>query len=504
MLPEPSPASDVPPTSRVSRRDVMRWTAAGGVLAGLAACTGGDGAPQPRPVPEVSGRSAPTPSPGSLLTFPSDFLWGSATSAYQVEGAAALDGRGPSVWDTFTERPGTVQDGSSGAVAADQYHRYRTDVALMADLGLRSYRFSVSWSRVMPTGRGEVNRRGLDHYRRLVDTLREAGIAPIATLWHWDTPEALQAEGGWESRDTAAWFAEYAGVVVEALGDRVHTVLTLNEPKTVVNLGYVSGVHAPGLRDSAASVRALHHLHLGHGLAVAAARAARPRVRVGPCLNLAPAYATDDSEAARRAAVLADTRENALYLEPVLAGRYPAEADLVLGRGALDDVVRPDDLKTIAAPVDLLAVNYYNPVFVDAAGQQVRRHPVATPAEWLEIYPDGLYDILMRVHRDFDGPELMVTESGRPDITPAPADPLVDDERIEFLKAHFVAAHRALSAGVRLTGYQVWSLLDNFEWAAGYTQRWGLVRVDFETQRRTPKKSAGWYRDVIASGGVRV
>jgi beta-glucosidase len=442
-----------------------------------------------------------------VLRFPDGFLWGAATSAYQVEGAAAEDGRGPSTWDTFAARPGRIADGSTGAVAADHYHRYREDIALMKQLGLRSYRFSVSWSRVLPTGSGKVNQRGLDHYRRLVDALVAAGIAPILTLWHWDTPQALEDVGGWAERDTASRFADYAAAVVGAVGDRVHTVLTLNEPKTVVQMGYRGDVHAPGRNDAAAATKALHHLHLGHGLAVSACRAMRSRLRIGPCFNLAPVYAADDSEQAVEAAVAADTSENTLYLDPALRGRYPAEASQVLDAAVLESVVREGDLRVVSAPVDLVAVNYYNPVYIDGTGNRVYRHPVASPAQWLEIHPDGLFDILTRVHRDYAGPELMITENGRPDAEEHPAKgttPPADDERITYVRDHLVAAHRAMSGGVRLSGYQLWSLLDNFEWAAGYTQRFGIVHVDFATQRRTPKRSALWYRDVIRAKAVTV
>ncbi|MFN8076918.1 MAG: GH1 family beta-glucosidase [Kineosporiaceae bacterium] len=486
------------PTPLPSRRQVLRWGALVGVAGGVAGCTSGPTPTPPGPSPSGVGTGAAQP-----LAFPRDFLWGAATSAYQVEGAADVDGRGPSVWDTFAARPGTIQDGSTGAVAADQYHRYADDIAIMRELGLRSYRFSVSWSRVLPSGEGKVNQKGLDYYRRLVDALRAADIAPVLTLWHWDTPEALEQRGGWASRATAYRFADYAGVVVDAVGDRLHTLLTLNEPKTVVQLGYVSGVHAPGRRDPVAAVSALHHLHLGHGLAVAAARASRSGLRVGPCFNLAPVYTADDSDEAAGAAIVADTRENTLFLDPVLRGRYPAEAELALGRGALESVVRDGDLRAIAAPVDLVAVNYYNPVYVQGDGSQVHRHPVATPAEWLEIYPQGLFDILLRVHRDYGGPELMITENGRPDAPGTAGSPPADDARISYVRDHLAAAERAVRAGVRLSGYQLWSLLDNFEWATGYSQRFGIVHVDFDSQKRTPKKSALWYRDVIRSGRLQ-
>ena len=466
--------------------------AGGGLLAGglLAGC---DGAPAPIAAPVRPGPRR----------FPAGFVWGAATSAYQVEGAAAVDGRGPSVWDTFAATPGRTADGDTGDVAADQYHRYRQDIALMSSLGLHSYRFSISWSRVLPTGAGAVNTKGLDYYRRLVDALRTAGITPLPTLWHWDTPQALQDRGGWESRDTAERFADYAAIVYEALGDDVGAYLTVNEPKTVVDVGYRYGAHAPGLRDPDAAARVLHHLLLGHGLAVQALRASGSRARIGPVLNLAPCYPADTGVAARQAALVRDAQENRLYLDPIFTGRYPKDAAAALAWPALAAVLRPGDLKVIASPVDLLAVNYYNPVFVDAAGAGVHKHPLAEPAEWLEIYPQGLYDILTRVHRDYGAPAMMITENGRPTVTDRDAaGHYPDTDRIDFLRDHFVQVHRAISTGVKVEGFQVWSLLDNFEWAEGYRQRWGLVQVDFTTQERTPKQSAAWYADVIRKNAV--
>jgi beta-glucosidase len=355
---------------------------------------------------------------------------------------------------------------------------------------------------VLPAGAGTVNQKGLDYYRRLIDALRAKGITPLATLWHWDTPQALQDRGGWESRDTARRFADYAAIVYDALGDDVPTWLTVNEPKTVVDVGYRYGSHAPGLRDPDAAARVLHHLLLGHGLAVQAYRASGLKGRIGPVLNLAPCYPADDSAAAKAAALLQDARENRLYLDPVFTGRYPKDAPGAMAWPALAAVLKPGDLAVISSAVDLLAVNYYNPVFVDAAGATTHRYPVAEPADWLEIYPPGLFDILTRVHRDYGRPTMMITENGRPTVTEAVDGRYPDTDRITFLRDHFTQVHRAISTGVDVEGFAVWSLLDNFEWAEGYSQRWGMVHVDFTTLRRTPKESATWYADVIRRNAV--
>ncbi len=444
--------------------------------------------------------TAPAPTGALGLTFPETFVFGAATSAYQIEGAASADGRGPSIWDTFSHTPGKVRNGDTGDVAADHYHRWAADLDLVKSLGLGSYRFSLSWSRILPTGTGTVNQKGLDFYKRLIEGLHERGIAPMATLFHWDLPQALQDRGGWENRDCAHWFADYAQVLYRALGDVVPTWLTLNEPKTVVQVGYQYGVHAPGRQDPRASLVVAHHLLLAHGLAVQAYRAAGGTGRIGPALNLAPTYPADDSDAARRAALLADGVENRLYLDPILKGAYPAD---VVATWAADEpvraAIRPDDLTVIASPVDLLAVQYYNPLFLTASGSQARLRPTSV-ADWQQIYPDGLFDVLTRVKRDYGDIPLTITENGTPVDDVPDADGHVNDApRVAFLRDHLAAAHRALQSGVRLESYHVWSLLDNFEWAEGYAQRWGITYVDFATQKRTPKASAEWYRTVATS-----
>ncbi|GAA5070056.1 beta-glucosidase [Thermocatellispora tengchongensis] len=436
------------------------------------------------------------------LRFPDGFVWGAATSSYQIEGAAAEDGRGPSVWDTFSHTPGKVRGGDTGDVAAGHYHLLSEDLDLMAALALRSYRFSISWSRVLPEGTGQVNQKGLDFYRRLVDGLHARGIRPLATLFHWDLPQALQDKGGWENRDCALWFADYAQTVFDALD--VADWGTINEPKTVVEAGYQMGVHAPGITDPARSYVALHHLHLAHGLAAQALHALHPGRRIGPALNLSPVYPADDGDAAREQAHLYDGLENRIYLDPILLGRYPDDMmEWIARRSPMPRHVLDGDLAVIAEPVDLLGVQYYNPKYVDGAGRRVFKHPVAQ-AEWLEIHPEGLYDILVRLHRDYPAVPLRITENGLPTTdAPGPDGRVRDTGRIAYHRDHLAAMHRAMAEGVPVEGYHAWSLLDNFEWAEGYSQRFGLVYVDFETQRRTPKDSALWYRDLIRRGVLR-
>ncbi|WP_435209545.1 GH1 family beta-glucosidase [Micromonospora sp. bgisy143] len=445
--------------------------------------------------------SIPT-GPAGPLRFPRDFGWGAATSAYQIEGAAKEDGRGESVWDTFSRIPGRTRNGDTGDVAADHYHRYAEDLDLMRDLGLRSYRFSISWPRIQPDGSGAPNQRGLDFYRRLLDGLHERGIAPMATLFHWDLPQALQDAGGWESRDTAYRFADYADAVFTALGDRVPVWLTINEPKTVVQNGYLTGHHAPGRQDPAAAYLVAHHLQLAHGLAVRALRASDSTGRIGPALNLHPCYPTDDSAEATAAAHLYDGYENRLYLDSVLKGSYPQDVLADLGpQSRMVRGIHDGDLAVISSPVDLLAVQYYTPIYVAADGSTEHRWPTSE-AGWQQIYPDGMYDVLTRVTRDYGPIPLTVTENGLPTPDTLAADDTVDDSgRITFLRDHLTAAHRAIADGVPLESFHVWSMLDNFEWDEGYEQRWGLVYVDYVTQRRVLKRSAHWYRSVIAEGG---
>jgi beta-glucosidase len=451
------------------------------------------------------------------LAMPPGFLWGAATAAYQVEGAVTQDGRGPSIWDTFSHTPGRVHEGHTGDVACDHYHRYREDVALMAGLGLGSYRFSIAWPRIQPDGRGAVNQRGLDFYRRLVDELLGHGIEPWITLYHWDLPQALEDAGGWPVRDTAERFADYAALVHEALSDRVTYWTTLNEPWCSAFLGYAAGVHAPGREEPAAAVHAAHHLMLGHGLAVQRMRAQRATSRLGVTLNLLPVEPASDRPSDADAARRIDGIQNRVFLDPLLRGAYPA--DVVADLAAVTDFthVRDGDLAVTSQPIDLLGVNYYMAHAVTtgpAAGGRSSAwvgsadvHPVdtgrpRTEMGW-EVDPDGLTRLLRRVSTDYPGIPLYITENGAAyDDVPGPDGTVADPDRVRFLAEHLRACRTAVDEGVPLRGFFAWSLMDNFEWAYGYSKRFGLVHVDYATQRRTPKDSARWYAAVTRANAV--
>ncbi len=467
----------------------------------------------------------------SARSFPAGFVWGAATASYQIEGAAAEDGRGPCIWDTFSHTPGKVHNGDTGDVADDHYHRSADDVAIMADLGLSAYRFSVAWPRVLPTGAGEVNPKGLDFYSRLVDQLLAAGITPLVTLYHWDLPQALQDEGGWTNRQTAQRFAEYAAVVATALGDRVPTFTTLNEPWCSAFLGHSSGVHAPGVTDNAASLAAAHHLNLAHGLGVSAMRSVLPaEAKLSVTLNLAQVYpATEaDTDAVRHV----DAVSNRIFLEPMLRGRYPDDllADL---RHVTDwSFIQDGDTAAIGRPIDVLGVNYYSPTLVAAATPELAAQvttrwvndPQSAPgpspypgtdlafsvpqdgpytAMGWRIDPPSFTELLVRVHRDYPEIPLMITENGAAfDDVVADDDGVHDPDRIAYVRAHLNALLDAMAEGVDVRGYFLWSLMDNFEWAFGYSKRFGIVHVDYATQRRRVKDSARWYRGVIAANAV--
>jgi beta-glucosidase len=450
------------------------------------------------------------------LAFPDGFVWGAATAAYQIEGAADADGRGESIWDTFARMPGRVRNGDTGDVAADHYNRWRDDVGLMRSLGLNAYRFSIAWPRVQPSGRGEVNASGLDFYSRLVDGLLENGIEPYPTLYHWDLPQPLQNAGGWAARDTAGRFAEYAHLVFSALGDRVRHWATLNEPWCSAFLGYGSGVHAPGVGDPQQAVAAVHHLLLAHGLAVRALRAQAngDDVRLGIALNLEPRRAASGSEQDLAAAALADGMLNRIFLDPLFRGRYPEDVLAHLERHVGLAHVRDGDERLIAAPLDWLGVNYYRPLTIaarpgtggvwpgDDALSAVDGDGTATAMGW-PVDATGLDELLIRLRRDYGSIPVFVTENGAAFDDEPDADGFVaDPQRVAYLDGHLRAALRAIEAGVDLRGYFVWSLLDNFEWAEGYARRFGIVYVDYATQRRVPKQSALWYRDVIGANGM--
>jgi beta-glucosidase len=455
----------------------------------------------------------------SRRAFPEGFVWGAATSAYQIEGATREDGRGESIWDRFASTPSKVEDATSGDVACDHYHRWKDDVALMKRLGLGAYRFSVAWPRVVPAGRGPINQRGLDFYSRLVDELLAEGIEPFATLFHWDLPQALEDEGGWPNRATADAFASYADAVSRALGDRVKHWITHNEPWCASMLGYQTGRHAPGRTDWGAAIAASHHLLLSHGLAVPIVRANSRAARVGITLNLGPAVPASSSDEDRDAARHFDGHFNRWFLDPLYGAGYPKDivSDYV-ARGALDPTrVRLDDardLEVIAAPTDFLGVNYYNRSVVRSdripeEKNRARSVHLAPRSEWTdmgwEVYPDGLFETLVRLHADYRVPQMYVTENGASySDGPDAHGRVADDRRVAFVREHLLAAHRAIEFGVPLAGYFLWSLLDNFEWERGYTQRFGMTWVDYETQRRIPKDSALWYGRVIEENAVGV
>ena len=484
-------------------------------------------AARPRPRPQSAAAD------DGLLHFPTGFLWGAATAAYQIEGAAAEDGRTPSIWDTYSHTPGRVRNGDTGDIAADHYHRFRDDVALMAELGLKAYRFSVSWPRVQPTGRGPAVERGLDFYRNLVDELLGAGITPVATLYHWDLPQELEDAGGWPARDTAERFGDYAAIMGEALGDRVRYWTTLNEPWCSAYLGYGSGVHAPGRTDPAHALQAAHHLNLGHGRAVTALRGILPAgadPQLSVTLNLHQVRALTDSPADVDAARRIDAVGNRVFLGPILTGEYPADlredtAHLV----DWDALVQPGDLAAASTPIDLLGINYYAPTLVSAgtggsAAENARNdaHGNSDHSPWpgaesvvfhqppgertamnWSIDASGLRDLLGRIAAEHPDLPMMITENGAAfEDYVNPEGEVRDPERIAYVRAHLAAVHAAIADGADVRGYFLWSLMDNFEWAYGYSKRFGAVYVDYPTQRRIPKSSARWYTETIRRNAV--
>ena len=446
-------------------------------------------------------------APRSAASFPEGFCWGTATSAYQVEGATQEDGRGPSIWDTFAREPGRIRDGSTGDVSVDHYHRYKEDVALMKWMGAQAYRFSIAWPRVFPEGRGKPNSRGLAFYDRLVDELLAAGIEPYATLYHWDLPQALQDRGGWETRDTAEAFGDYASYVAAKLTDRVKQVFTINEMLSFVEHGHASGIFAPGLKlDRARLNQVRHHAVLAHGLAVQAVRASGRRgTRVGPAENIAAALPAVETAENIRAAELATRELNAPYLTVMLEGRY---TDAYLAKAGADAPrFTPQDLKTISSPVDFVGLNVYAPSKYVLASEAApgftevplqASHPhMASP--WLTLGPEALYWAPRLAASLWKVKEIFITENGASAADESAADGAVYDlDRIMYLRNCLMHLQRATAEGVPVRGYFLWSLLDNFEWADGYATRFGVVHVDYATQKRTPKLSASFYREVIA------
>ena len=457
-------------------------------------------------------------------SFPDGFVWGVATAAYQIEGAATEDGRGPSIWDTFSHTPGRTMKGDTGDVAADHYHRWAEDIGHIADLGLGAYRFSVSWPRVQPGGAGPLNRAGIDFYSRLVDRLLEAGVRPVATMYHWDLPQELEDAGGWPARETALRFADYAVGVVGAFGDRVHTWTTLNEPWCSAYLGYASGVHAPGRTEPAAALAAVHHLNLAHGLAGRVVREQAPGAQLSVTLNLHVARPDSDSDADRDAARRIDALANRAFLGPMLDGGYPA--DLLADTAGVTDwsFVADGDERVAAVPLDVLGVNYYSTGRVrawdglsprsaaDGHGSSAHTPWVAaddvdflpqpgphTAMGW-NIDPGGLTELLLRLHREYPEQPLMVTENGAAfDDVVSPDGAVHDERRVDYLRRHVDAVGAAVDQGAAVRGYFVWSLLDNFEWGYGYDRRFGIIRVDYDTQKRIWKDSAHWFQRLVVT-----
>jgi beta-glucosidase len=432
------------------------------------------------------------------LHFPPAFTWGVATSAFQIEGAASADGKGPSIWDTFCRQPGRILDGSNGDVACDHYHRFEEDVALIAAMDVKAYRFSMAWSRVQPLGHGAWNEAGFAFYQRLLDALDARGIAAHLTLYHWDLPQGLQDMGGWLNRDTASHFATYAAEVVRRFGYRLASIATHNEPWCSANLGYGNAQFAPGVADARAAIQVSHHLLLSHGLAMTAMRALAPAAKLGIVLNQWTADAASDSAPDHALAELEYARSVQWFMDPIFKGRYPALA--LAAHGALAPVVEEGDMQAIHQPIDFLGVNYYFRAWCSAATP-----PVPAPATlghtdmgW-EIHPQGLTELLLKLHAEYALPPIYITENGMAGADTLHDGAINDQGRIDFLQRHLAALQAAIDQGVDVRAYFLWSLLDNFEWNSGYAKRFGIVHVDYATQQRTPKASAHWYRELLRS-----
>ncbi len=428
--------------------------------------------------------------------FPPTFVWGVATSAFQIEGAAAEDGKGPSIWDSFCRVENAIEDHSNGNVACEHYHRWKEDLDLIASLQVDAYRFSVSWPRVQPSGSGEWNARGLDFYERLVDGLLDRGIKPYLTLNHWDLPQGLQDRGGWAQRDTVHRFVEYAIGMDQRLGDRIATMTTHNEPWVMATLGHEDGNFAPGIKNRALAMQVSHHLMLSHGMALQALRANGCKSRLGIVLNLSPVYPATDSAADHERARLEDGRLLRWYMDPLMNGHYPQDVLGYLGADAPQ--TQTGDMRLIATPMDFMGINYYSRMVVSATDSWDKKSGgrEVTDMGW-DVYPEGLTDLLLRLNQDYDIPPLYVTENGGAFKDQVVNGRVHDTHRREYIARHIDAVAQAMRQGVRMEGYMVWSLLDNFEWACGYEKRFGIVHVDYASQRRTPKDSALWYRDFI-------
>lgn len=442
------------------------------------------------------------------VTFPPGFSWGTATASYQVEGAWNEDGKGESIWDRFAHTPGRILNGDTGDIACDQYHRYKEDVALMKQLGLRGYRFSISWPRIFPEGKGRLNQKGLDYYNRLVDELLANGITPFPTLYHWDLPQVLQDEGGWADRSIVEHFTTYAETCIKALGDRVKRWIVFNEPWVFTFLGYISGIHAPGIRDRDMGMRAMHIVNLAHASAVRAMRAVGTAEAIGTAFSMSASYPASESEEDQAAAERHHNFANEWFLRPIMRGEYP-RAYLDHDRALEMMDVRPGDMEACKEPLDFVGINLYSRAVVAANPDEpylgIRQLPGPGPktAFGWEVWPAAIYRMIMRVHMDYGVP-IYITENGCSYPTgPSPDGRVHDQERIDFYNGYIGQVGRALSEGADVRGYYAWTLIDNFEWAMGYSQRFGLIWVDFEGDlKRIIKDSGYWYRDLIAAGEI--
>jgi len=500
------------PTDGLNRRNFL-ITSLGVAGAGLAAPHASlhldppASAPAPAPAPDGRVPYGTTPGvPPEPYQFPKDFFWGASTAAYQVEGAWQEDGKGESIWDRFSHTTGLVKGSFNGDVACDSYHRYKEDIEIMKKLNLTSFRLSLSWPRIQADGTGAPNQKGLDHYKRLLDALHEAKIRPLVTAYHWDLPQALQDKGGWPNRDTEKYFAEYASIVANALGDRIHTWAIFNEPAIFTGLGYFLGVHAPGLTDFAAFLRATHTVNLAQGSAFRAIKAASPKAEVGTAFSTTYCQPKTNSEADKAASERYHAIANAWFMDPVLKGHYPDALAAAITPEQLG--IQPGDMEKIKSPFDFLGINYYNRTIVHEANDWGPLHvkgeqgPDGPKTEFFwEVWPDGFHDMLMRVTHDYNKPVIEVTENGCSyGDAPDAHDRVADQRRIDYCRAYIGGMARAIRDGANIRGYNHWSLMDNFEWAEGYTQRFGLTFVDFQTQKRTIKDSGKWYAELAATG----
>lgn len=443
-----------------------------------------------------------------LLQFPKDFKWGVATAAYQIEGAAKEDGRGESIWDRFSHTPDKVYKNQNGDVACDHYHRYKEDVSILKKLGVKAYRLSISWPRVIPQGVGLLNTKGTDFYSKLIDELLDNGIEPFITLYHWDLPQVLQDKGGWANRDTTKYFADYAYNMFKLYGDRVKYWITHNEPWCTSFLGNAQGVHAPGIKDYETALQVSHNVLLSHGLALKAFRDMSLDGQVGITLNLTPAYAASEKPDDKKMAETVDAITNRWFLDPIFKGNYPEIAIEYFSKFAKLPIIEDGDMDLISQDIDFLGVNYYSRIVVEASDKDVLGFKSIEPKGqytdmgW-EVYPEGLYDILTDIKKTYGDKDIYITENGAAYKDVLDNNMINDDERINYLKQHFSEAAKAIQDGVNLKGYFVWSLMDNFEWAFGYSKRFGIVYVDYATQGRILKKSAHWYKDFIKANAIK-